>query len=494
MSFFSRLFGRSKPQESTEETPRTQENGKPNGKVPPAKPSPISDERVKQIEARARQDVPATKPIVEKPKPQAPPPPVLAATAAAPMAAAQVRPQEPPPPRAAPPPAPTPSGDASQPAAKRPTSGLFKKQKRSNSTGGKLEAIPSAGLGAGPPVQPAIAIPVSVSPTPTPAATESGKDGHDAGVLEALLGNLDKSFDAILADRSESSSPGFDAEPNTDDFDRLSVLELFFDIATNHLRPVRNFMIELHLGDVRKEWVQIAQPAVKSIQSAAEQIDIPDLKRALDDFDALLSLATESPGDTIAGELREEMINHYRLLQSIMPQAFTLQEERDQRESLIIHSLLMQVPDVRKVTIDRLYRAGLSALEVLFLATTDDLAATTGIRKILAQRIVDKFQLFRRESRDSVPDAEQSAQRNKLQELIAALQDQQANYDRATAKRSIEEKRAHRLARQGILLEITVVLAQLGEVELVEQLERLPFEKRIDRLKTYLEELETKKG
>ena len=60
--------------------------------------------------------------------------------------------------------------------------------------------------------------------------------------------------------------------------------------------------------------------------------------------------------------------------------------------------------------------------------------------------------------------------------------------------RGIDDKRAHRLARQGTLLEITVVLAQLGEVELVEQLERLPFEKRIDRLKQHLVELSAKKG
>jgi hypothetical protein len=146
------------------------------------------------------------------------------------------------------------------------------------------------------------------------------------------------------------------------------------------------------------------------------------------------------------------------------------------------------------VTIDKLYRAGLTALEVLFLATTEDLAVTTGIRKILAQRIVDKFQSFRKESKESVPDLEQSAQTNKLEDQVLLLREQQTQYEAAAAKRSIEEKRAHRLARQGTLLEITVVLAQLGEVELVEELERLPFEKRIERLESFLVEQKEKKG
>jgi hypothetical protein len=476
MSFFSRLFGRSKPKEPTEEAPAVQPAPaasvpKVNGKVAPA---PISDERAQQIEARAKQD---TIPMMATAS--ASTSATVTATATAAVATA-----------------PTPSGDASQPAAKKPTSGLFKKRAPSNA---KLEAMPNAGLGV------AVAAPakevqakVAVTPIPVemkkeqPAPAATSKDG---GVLEALLGNLDKSFDAIIQEQSEMTPPlGNEAEPNTDDFDRLSVLELFYDIATNHLRPVRNFMIELHLGDVRKEWVHIAQPSIKSIQSAAEQINIPELKRALDDFDALLSIAAESSGDTISGDIREELINHYKALQQIMPRAFTLEEERDQRESLIIHSLLMQVPDVRKVTIDKLYRAGLTALEVLFLATTEDLAVTTGIRKILAQRIVDKFQQYRKEVRESVPDAATAGQTNKLRELIVVLEAQQAKYDEAAMSRSIEEKRAHRLARQGTLLEITVVLAQMGEVELVEHLERLPFEKRIERLRSHIDELSAKKG
>jgi hypothetical protein len=470
MSFFSRLFGRSKPKEPTDEEaplvqPAPASPPKVNGKVAP---TPITEERAQQIEARAKQD---TVPM------QA----AVGANAAA-----------------------MPSGDASQPASKKPTAGLFKKRAPS---GGKLEAMPGGGLGV------AVATPakevqakIAVTPMavelkreqPAPAAksaSASPATSKDGGVLEALLGNLDKSFDAIIQEQSDMTPPlGTEAEPNTDDFDRLSVLELFYDIATNHLRPVRNFMIELHLGDVRKEWVHIAQPSIKSIQSAAEQIDIPELKRALDDFDALLSIAAESNSDTISGDIREELINHYKALQQIMPRAFTLEDERGQRESLIIHSLLMQVPDVRKVTIDKLYRAGLTALEVLFLATTEDLAVTTGVRKILAARIVDKFQQYRKELRESVPDAATAGQTKKLVELIAVLEAQQVKYDEAAMSRSIEEKRAHRLARQGTLLEITVVLAQMGEVELVEHLERLPFEKRIERLRKHIDELAAKKG
>jgi hypothetical protein len=468
MSFFSRLFGRSKPKE-TAEAPAAPEaqadaaaepkiDAKPNGSPPPAPAKPAPEPR--------REQSPPPNPIQLQRSTQATP---------------AKTPPPPPEPSADLPP---PSGNAAAPATGRQTSGLFKKR---SASGSKLQPIPK-----GTPA-PVAAVEAKATPTPVPAAPAAPAKPEGGNVLDALLGSLDESFDAIIAEQPDSPPPpGPHDEPNTDDFDRLSVLELFFDIATNHLRPVRNFMIELHLGDVRKEWLQIAQPAVRSIQSAAEQIDIPELKRALDDFDAIMNIAVEAAGDMISGEIREEFINQYKRLAGIMPKAFTLEEERDQRESLIIHSLLMQVPDVRKVTIDRLYRAGLTALEVLFLATTEDLAATTGIRKILAQRIVDKFQSYRTESQSAVPDPLQAGQTNKLAELVTLLRAQQEKYD--AARGSIDEKRGHRLARQGTLLEITVVLAQLGEVEVVEQLERLPFERRVERLEAFVASLKERKA
>lgn len=492
MSFFSKLFGRSKSleEEALDDEAALQEQPAPEPAPKTNGAGGISEERAREIEARAR------KSLHQSEQPTVLDTPPLNRSA---QPAAQTRPATPPPP---PPPdvsdLSTPSGNAGVPAANRPTAGLFKKRSKS-----KLQPLPRSDSGGSPPAKPMVEAKATGTPLPSnrPQPAPNKKEGQpakkegDGGVLEDLLGSLDESFDAIIAEQPDTPPPpGPGDEPNTDDFDRLTVLELFYDIATNHLRPVRNFMIELHLGEVRKEWIQIAQPAVRSIQSAADQIDIPELKQALDDFDAMLSIATETSGDMISGEVREEFINQYARLAKIMPQAFTLEEEKDQRESLIIHSLLMQVPDVRKVTIDKLYRAGLTALEVLFLATTEDLAVTTGIRKILAQRIVDKFQSFRKESKEAVPDLEQSAQTNKLEEQVTLLREQQTQYEAAAAKRSIEEKRAHRLARQGTLLEITVVLAQLGEVELVEELERLPFEKRIERLESFLVEQKEKKG
>ena len=87
--------------------------------------------------------------------------------------------------------------------------------------------------------------------------------------------------------------------------------------------------------------------------------------------------------------------------------------------------------------------------------------------------------------------ASRSAERAKLATLISDLRAQQEGYERASSgwtEDAAEEKKRLRQARQDTLLQINVVLAQLGEVDLIHELEKLPFERRIERLNVYLRE------
>lgn len=311
--------------------------------------------------------------------------------------------------------------------------------------------------------------------------------------LDDLLGDFDSNFDAAIAGATGAgqSAPTGDVGSHGVVVDQAPIRDLFADIAANYVRAVRNFMIEINRGDTVKEWIDICQPAVLSIKRSAEKMELDDVYRAIEDFDAILELASNSEGRLITGEIREELISTYDTLVMLMPQAFTLDGERDQRESIIIHSLLMQVTDVRKVTVDKLYAAGLTTLEVFFLAKSEDLAATAGIPDWLGAKIVDKFQGYRAEIQSVAPDANRTAERAKLATLIGDLKTQQEGYERASngwTEEAAEEKKRLRQARQDTLLQINVVLAQLGEVDLIHEIEKLPFERRIDRLAAFLVE------
>jgi hypothetical protein len=184
------------------------------------------------------------------------------------------------------------------------------------------------------------------------------------------------------------------------------------------------------------------------------------------------------------------LVSYERLLE-IMPHAFALDTDRTQREAIIVQALLLQVQGVRKVTIDKLYAAGLTSLEVMFTAKADDVVATTGISSVLAERIVEKIQSYRKELKNVVPDASRSSERDRLASLARELKRQHVEYEQAAAgwtEEASSKKKYLRQARDETLLQVKVLLARLGEIDRLAAIERLPFEKKIEKLEAFLEE------
>jgi hypothetical protein len=178
-----------------------------------------------------------------------------------------------------------------------------------------------------------------------------------------------------------------------------------------------------------------------------------------------------------------------------MPQAFALDLDRSQREGVILQSLLAQIPDVRKVTIDKLCGAGVTTLEVMLLATPEDLVSTTGIEPEVAEKIVERFRAYSQEVKANAPDPTRAHERERIAELVAHLHELQAEWDRADAEWSMEanaRKRELRQARAQTLNDLNVVLARLGEVALLSELERTSFEQKVVRVEAFLREASEK--
>jgi hypothetical protein len=290
--------------------------------------------------------------------------------------------------------------------------------------------------------------------------------------------------------KGDSQRPG-GREANLSGVGLSDVRELFAELAANHMRQVRDFMIDVNWGEATRDWASVCEPALRSLRRAAEKLELTELCSALDAYHAALENVLGSPDRVIAGAVRDALVTRYGKLLDIMPQAFALETDRTQREAVIVQSLLLQVPDVRKVTIDKLYAAGLTSLEVMFAARADDIAATTGIPLRLAERIVEKVQVYRKEMATVVPDAARSAERERLGVLARELKRQHTEYELAAAAWSEDaaaKKRYLRQARDETLLRIKVLFARLGEVERLSKIERLPFEKKIESIETFLEE------
>ena len=273
--------------------------------------------------------------------------------------------------------------------------------------------------------------------------------------------------------------------------------KLFAELVPNHLGQVRDFMMDLRWGHAGIAWIEICEPAVASLRIAAEKLEFLALSSALDDFSEALRAARVAGPRTIEGSWRQAVLVRHAALTALLPQAFAFDGDRNRREAIILQSLLAQIPDMQKLIIDKLYAAGMTSLETMLLTTTDDVAATTGIHRPMAERIVQRFHTYRNELATTAPDPARSRERERIRQLLAQVRLQQADFelvrdgwtsDASTRKRQLRRERTQ------TMLDINVLLARLGEIELLHELERFSTERRLERIDTFLEMAKEKYG
>jgi len=334
---------------------------------------------------------------------------------------------------------------------------------------------------------------VAVAELPGTVDISEAQPSADASGNNLFDEDFESDLDDVFASLMNQESIGAPAEEEhqeepvqTSSHDQAIVEDLFADIAANYARPVKNFIFELRRGTATKDWVDICRPAMQGITRAAEGMGLRVAAQHMVDFEAALSLASQSEERVLSGELRDLLLWCYEDLIKVMPQAFTVGEEEQQREGIIIHSLLMQIPDVGRVTVEKLYRAGLTSLDTLFLAKKEDLAVATGIPVVLSERICEKFQAYRT-GLQSKRDVADSGQRSRLADMVTELRRQHEGYVEASDNPAqAAEKREYRNSRQAVVLWINVTLAEVGELELINELQKLSFDKRIQRLEEFL--------
>lgn len=354
------------------------------------------------------------------------------------------------------------------------------------------------------------ATPVEPAPRPAePVVTETRK----------MLEDLDAGFDAIvrpsegpevsvvsitpssiseLPAASEvavvPSAPAPEPEPPAPapehhDAEMAEVRALFVEMAPPYARPIREFMIEVSWGDPTKEWLDVAAPAASALRSAADTLEMFEHRAA---FEGLLAaLGRVASKSALEREAKEDLLGAYQKLIELMPEPFALEGERGRREPLIVRSLLLQVPGMHKVVLDKIYAAGLGSLEMLYKAGAKELAETTGIELDVAARVCERVQRYRREAAELDPGKDRARERAELERLTAELARHHEEHERLAAAWSNEAMATRarvRRARADTLLQITVLLARVGEVDRVNQIEKLPFQQKIRELSRYVEE------
>jgi hypothetical protein len=293
---------------------------------------------------------------------------------------------------------------------------------------------------------------------------------------------IDHAFDRIA-----TAAPGQGGKLSDDSAIRDENARMFREMLLGHARPIRHFMMELQVGSTTRQWFDIAKPAVKGMLEGARALDQAVLAQALGDYERALDVAAEAFAPRIDGAERDRLLTEYRKLVEALPSAFDVKNERDRSEPIVVHQLLLQAPGVNKLAIDKLYAAGLASLDALCRASVEDLIALGRLEVESARAIVERFQSYWRERTAQAPQRAEEQTKQKLRALAEALRRAHEEFERAESDDDRERKRRARSERRSRALELNVVLAQLGEVDLVAELERSPTERRVERVLSYLE-------
>jgi hypothetical protein len=304
--------------------------------------------------------------------------------------------------------------------------------------------------------------------------------------FEEVAEAFDNAFETVCSGNAESNASMI--ETTRDEQAEAAVQELFIQIAANYATPLKSFMFELQRGTVSKNEIELSRPVLDGIRGAIEIMNLPQAVQRISDLDDALLLALSSNERLVNGAIRLRILSSYEALVRIMPEAFRLGDEGEKREDIIIKSLLKQIPRLGCVTLEKLYRAGLGSLDALFLANKEDLAAATGVSGRMCELICDKVAQHRQELGTLPDDAAQSVWRGRLATLVNSLRDE---IDAARAPNgspvwptSEEQRRGNQ--RQLYFLKITVILAEMGELELLGQMHKVSFKRRIQILDEYL--------
>jgi hypothetical protein len=302
-------------------------------------------------------------------------------------------------------------------------------------------------------------------------------------LLDEVAEALDDAFETVCSGNAELNTSIIEA--TRDEQAEAAVQELFVQITANYATPLKSFMFELQRGIASKDEIELFRPVLDSIRGAVEIMNLPQTVQRISDLDDALLLGLSSSDRLLKGEVRRCILSSYEALVEMMPEAFRLGGESLKREDIIIKALLKQIPGLGCVTLEKLYKAGLSSLDSLFLANKEDLAAATGISHRICELICNKVGAHRKEKESLSDDAADSGWRYRLAGMVSRLRDEM-EVEKKTADNFTSEEQGQPHQRQLHFLQITVILAEIGELNLLSRMHRLSFRRRIQILDEYL--------
>ncbi len=324
-------------------------------------------------------------------------------------------------------------------------------------------------------------------PEPVKSASIFGSGVDDDDDIERVLAaEIDDRFDAVQRPAGATGSRSSAAErAAAAALDAAAARATFWDVAGSHLRLLRDAMLEMRHGSAASTALGPALAAVRVVESAAQKLDDRELAGKLGLVRERLGAADAAGSPEHRRAAKEAVLSAYASLVPVSPETLALDREHDRREPVIVRSLLLTVPGVEKLTMEKLFAAGLGRLGALLSASSAEIEQTSGVPPEIARGVTKRIAEYASEGGGTAVALDHEEERRRLGALLADLRREHEAFESASSRWSdadLEEKRRRRVARERVLRHIDLVLARVGAVERVAALERMPVRRRIDRL------------
>ena len=272
--------------------------------------------------------------------------------------------------------------------------------------------------------------------------------------------------------------------------DRMAIRNAFEDLVMEHVGPLRNLMLEVQWGTASLGWLHRVRPVLHSLRTMASAVALDDLREALDGLTTAFDRAISTGGSSIRPDTRLALLAAYSPLGRQMPKAFAIDREAARREPLIVEALLAQVPGLDPMMLGKFAAVGLTRLTFLLGATADEIAELGEVPRTMATAIADLLADFRRSATVGVT-LDTTVTRRQLEPLLIRLDTKHQSFERAASgwsEQDVLAKRRARRERERAYLALKVVLARLGELDFLLELDKMPYGRRIEHLARFVHE------
>ena len=332
-----------------------------------------------------------------------------------------------------------------------------------------------------------------VVPTMASARARTGVEnisGQPSARLEdiaPLPAAVDDAFSQWMAEAPTEQLPDTASEQGPSDGDQQAFRDTFAIIAKLHISPLRELMYHLSVGCTPRAWVTQTRPVLAPLFDAARQTAQVDLLDALSELDTALELAGAENTALVGPVSRGAIQQAYARLGKHMPDTFGMPRSSDGKRLLVLEALLFQVPNVHRRVLTKLYAAGIASIQQLLQGSADELARAAGLDQKLASAIIEHVSRFARE-RSGLDQARlRSRVTEQMRALVGRLSQLQSEFERAESAGNQVRKKAVRRARDGAVLELQRLVAELGELDMIEELKRSSVRAKVALVQNYLQ-------